>query len=133
MIVVFDTSVWVSALHFERRESAPIRALERARNRHIIASCDEIEMEISRILTGKFGWAPAASRYRLDFFLAKSVQVSITGGLHICRDPGDDMVIECAVVAGAQCIVSGDKDLLALDLYEGIRIVSPAEFLVLDS
>jgi predicted nucleic acid-binding protein len=39
------------------------------------------------------------------------------------------MVLECAVVAGAQFIVTGDKDLLALDPYNEIRIVTPAEFL----
>jgi predicted nucleic acid-binding protein len=61
------------------------------------------------------------------------LRVTITGVLRACRDPNDDMVLECAVVAGAQVIVSGDKDLLALDPYNGIRIVSPAEFLVLES
>jgi predicted nucleic acid-binding protein len=43
------------------------------------------------------------------------------------------MVLECAVVAGAQFIVTGDKDLLVLDSYHGIRIVTPAEFLAQDS
>jgi predicted nucleic acid-binding protein len=54
------------------------------------------------------------------------------GSLHVCRDPNDDMVLECAVAAGAQCVVSGDKDLLVLNPYNGIRIVSPAEFLALE-
>ncbi|MGD0628741.1 MAG: putative toxin-antitoxin system toxin component, PIN family [Terracidiphilus sp.] len=129
MIVVFDTSVWISALHFKKRQSPPILALERARNRHIIATCNEIEREIHRILTEKFGWEPNEVHYRLDFFLAKSVQVTISGNVHICRDPNDDMFVECAMVSGARCIVSGDKDLLVLDPFEGIRIVTPTEFL----
>jgi len=33
------------------------------------------------------------------------------------------------MVSGARCIVSGDKDLLVLDPFEGIRIVTPTEFL----
>jgi predicted nucleic acid-binding protein len=49
----------------------------------------------------------------------------------VCRDPNDDVVLECAVVSGAQAIVTGDKDLLVLDPYDGIRIVTPAEFLAL--
>jgi predicted nucleic acid-binding protein len=48
---------------------------------------------------------------------------------NICRDPNDDMVLECAVRAGAKAIVTGDKDLLTLGEYEGIRIVTPRTFL----
>jgi putative PIN family toxin of toxin-antitoxin system len=128
MIVVFDTSVWISAMHYERRQSPPILALELARNRHIIATCDEIEREIIRILTAKFDWQPTSVQYRLDFFLAKSVHVELKGNVRVCRDPNDDMILECAVLAGAQVIVSGDKDLLSLGSYQGIRIVTPAEF-----
>jgi predicted nucleic acid-binding protein len=54
MIIVFDTNVWVSAMNFKRRQSPPILALEFARNRHIIATCDDIEKEVIRILTRKF-------------------------------------------------------------------------------
>ena len=131
MILVFDTSVWISAFHYERRQSPPILALERARNRHVMGTCDEIEDEVCRILTEKFDWQPAAVRYRLDFFLARSVRVTLSGNIHVCRDPNDDVVLECAVVSGAQAIVTGDKDLLVLDPYDGIRIVTPAEFLAL--
>ena len=133
MIVVFDTNVWVSAMHFEKRQGPPFLSLKLARKRDVIATCYELQEEIHRILVEKFGWDRSAARARLNFLLAKSVQVSITGRLHVCRDPNDDMVLECAVAAGAQCIVSGDKDLLALDPYNGIRIVSPAEFLALES
>ena len=45
-------------------------------------------------------------------------------------DPGDEMVLECALAAEADYIVSGDKKhLLALQQFQGIPIVSPAEFL----
>jgi putative PIN family toxin of toxin-antitoxin system len=129
MIVVFDTNVWVSAMHFERRKSPPILALELARNRYTIATCNAIEAEISRILAAKFGWQPGEVHYRLNFFLAESIHIEIKGDLRVCRDPNDDMILECAVLAGAQFIISGDKDLLALESYRGIRIVTPAEFL----
>jgi predicted nucleic acid-binding protein len=39
------------------------------------------------------------------------------------------MVLECAVLSGAQTIVSGDKDLLALRTYQGIRIITPVQYL----
>jgi putative PIN family toxin of toxin-antitoxin system len=34
-----------------------------------------------------------------------------------CRDPKDDMVLECALLAGAEIIVSGDKDLLTMNSF----------------
>jgi len=42
------------------------------------------------------------------------------------EDPDDNRVIECALAAGARWIVSGDKHLLGLEEYEGIRIVGAA-------
>ena len=45
-------------------------------------------------------------------------------------DPEDEMVLECALAAEADCIVSGDKrHLLALKEFRGIPIVSPTDFL----
>lgn len=47
----------------------------------------------------------------------------------IKQDPGDNVILECAVGGSADVIVTGDKDLLALKEFRGIAIVSPAEFL----
>jgi len=56
--------------------------------------------------------------------------IEISGNLiGVCRDPKDDMVLECALQAAAQYIVSGDRDLLVLGEYAGIAIVTPRSFL----
>jgi uncharacterized protein len=47
----------------------------------------------------------------------------------ICRDPDDDVVLAAAVEGRADAIVTGDADLLALEEYEGIAIVTPRAFL----
>jgi uncharacterized protein len=47
------------------------------------------------------------------------------------RDPNDDMIVACAVKAGAQHIVTRDKDLLDLKRYQGIEIVAPETYLEL--
>lgn len=47
----------------------------------------------------------------------------------VVRDPNDDMIIACAVGAGADYIVTRDKDLLSLGEYEGIRMIKPETFL----
>lgn len=46
----------------------------------------------------------------------------------ICRDPDDNKFIECAVEGKVDYIISGDKDLLDMKEYEGIKIVSGTEF-----
>lgn len=46
----------------------------------------------------------------------------------VCRDPKDDMILECAINSRADLIITGDKDLLVLRAYQGIRIVSPREY-----
>lgn len=46
----------------------------------------------------------------------------------VCRDSDDDRVLGTAVAARADCLVTGDSDLLVLQQYAGIAIVRPAEF-----
>lgn len=46
----------------------------------------------------------------------------------VTRDPKDDAVVACAKEGQADYIVSGDQDLLVLDSYEGIQIVTPQQF-----
>ena len=45
------------------------------------------------------------------------------------RDPDDDMIIACALAAGADYIVTRDKDLLSLREHETISIITPEAFL----
>ena len=45
----------------------------------------------------------------------------------VCRDPADDHVLALALAANADMIVSGDEDLLILESFAGIAIVTPAD------
>jgi predicted nucleic acid-binding protein len=45
-----------------------------------------------------------------------------------CRDPDDDKFLELAVNGHADAIISGDHDLLVLDTFRGIPIITPAAF-----
>jgi putative PIN family toxin of toxin-antitoxin system len=53
--------------------------------------------------------------------------------IKVCRDPKDDKYLELAVSAKAYCIITGDKDLLVLNPFENIPIISSAEFLTVFS
>jgi len=106
-------------------------ALRTAYLHHTIATCDEIEAEVLRVLEAKFSWDRESAAPAMRMYLERGLRVRISGDLkNICRDANDDMVIECALIAQAQIIVSGDKDLLSLEMYSGIRVVSPAAYLM---
>jgi putative PIN family toxin of toxin-antitoxin system len=62
----------------------------------------------------------------LPFCEVIEIEEEISG---VCRDPADDKFLSCAAAAGAECLVSGDKDLLNLGSFRNIPIVSAAAFL----
>jgi len=59
---------------------------------------------------------------------AAAEAVTITEPVTGCRDPDDDKFLALAVNGRADVIVSGDEDLLVLDSFRGIPIVTPAAF-----
>lgn len=130
MICVFDSGVWISAFRFG---GTPLRALQTGYLHHRIAVCDQIVAEIHRVLGGKFGWTPRKIEDGLGDYLDEIISIAIPQTLHgVCRDSKDDMVIECAMLAGADYIISGDKDLTSLGSFEGILVLTPRQFLDLN-
>ena len=129
MLVVIDTNVWISALQFAKRRGTPTLAIEKAMTEDMIATCDEIDAEIVRVLTDKFAWERHSATAALQAIQARGIRVKIRGAVKECRDPGDDMFLECAALAKADLLVAGDKDLLTLGAYKGTCIVTPSEYL----
>ena len=126
MTVVLDSGIWISALQFG---GVPLLALEKALTVDRIATCKQIENEIARVLTEKMGWEADRVAETLASCLVEAIRVPVTGEVQgICRDPKDHMVLECAVNAHADLIVSGNKDLLAVGSYKCIRIVTAREY-----
>lgn len=125
--VVVDTNVIVSALVFG---GAPLKAIRALLKHGTIVISSELMSETKRIIHAKF---PAFLKELEQFQrLAKRDGLTVLLGDHevvVSRDPDDDMVIETALSGGCQYIVSGDKDLLVLENYHGIKIVTPAEFM----
>jgi uncharacterized protein len=126
VIVVLDSGVWVSALAFG---GTPRLAVEKAVTVDQLAICDLIQDELARILGEKIGWNHARVVEDMQLYLEKAIWVLVLRELHgVCRDPKDDMILECAINAKAEIIVTGDKDLLVLKEYRGVRIRSPREY-----
>jgi putative PIN family toxin of toxin-antitoxin system len=127
VIVILDSSIWVSALVFG---GVPRQALMRAQATDEMLICAQLEDEVIRTLCEKFGNSPEKVRKRITEFLKGSARVAVTGRVAgVCRDPKDDFILECAVSGRADCIVTGDKDLLSLDPYGAIRILTPRQYL----
>lgn len=127
MTVVIDSGIWVSAFEYG---GPPFAALERALHAGRLATCDEIEAEVIRILFRKFGRSSEATRRRLQLSLAEAIRIEVTGEVRgVCRDPNDECVLECALKSSAQFIVTGDNDLLVLGKFRGTRIITARQYL----
>ena len=99
----------------------------------ILATSPDLRNEIHRVLTEKFLWTEDRAASLLDRFLARAVKVELTHTTVICRDPKDNMFLECASLAKADYLVAGDKDLLVLGSYANTRIITPLQYIQLAS
>lgn len=129
MIVVVDTNVFISAMEFASPGSTPVLALQRASLVDTLATCDEIDGEIVRLLVERFRWPRGQAEQKLSGILENALHVTISGTLRLCRDPDDDKFLECAERGNADFLISGDKDLLALRQHGRTRILTPAAYL----
>jgi uncharacterized protein len=131
-LIVFDASAVVSAAL--KADGVPERALLWAEENDVFALSTAVDIEIAAVLC-RPRFVRAIPRARLEQFLhllrADAVWFEPTVGVTECRDPKDNKYLELALAAGAEVIVSGDEDLLVLDPWRGIRIVRPADYLVL--
>jgi len=97
-------------------------------------TCQEILEEFREKLLVKFTYSSERAQAASDEVQNYSRLVTITGTLKaISTDSDDDMVLECAMVGGATHIVTGDRHLLSLGIYQGIPIVKATDFLAIVS
>ncbi len=128
MRVVFDTNIYISALVFPGglAEKAIYRVLE-GKDELFISKA--ILDELLRLLATKFS-KDREELARLAVWLSEIAQlVSPKRKITVLRDEADNRILECAVEAGAEVIVTGDREILDLVQFEGIRILSLREYL----
>ena len=128
--VVLDTNVLISAALSPLGK--PFACLSWVLdNATLIASrelVDELETRLARPKFNKYVDDSRRRAFVADLALT-AVQVELSGLVRICRDPDDDKLLEIAVVGRADCLVTGDQDLLVLGPFQGIPILTPAGFL----
>jgi uncharacterized protein len=127
--IVVDTNILISAFLFGGK---PEMVLERALLGHVsLVASRDILNELEGVLCGKkFRYPPEIARSIVREFETMCEIVAPTRSLAVVKaDPYGNMVLECAVEAKVDYVVSGDSHLLKLERLEDIPILSPAQFL----
>lgn len=125
--VTADSNIFISALEFQ---GVGLRLIAMARSGMIrIDTSDAILAETIGVLRDKFHWD--GHRLHLARLELQKItnRVQPTQTIAIADDPDDDRILECAITAGSDYILSYDKDLLRLREYSGIKIVTASDFL----
>jgi putative PIN family toxin of toxin-antitoxin system len=127
---VFDTNTLVSALLFE--DSKPGQALRRALRRgKILLSLSTLE-ELAEVLQREKFDRYVTAAEREEFLVAlvhRAIFIEPAEAIRACRDARDDKFLELAVSGNAACIISGDGDLLIVNPFRNIAIMTAAEFI----
>ena len=129
MRIVLDTNVLVSGAFFGGLPGQVVDACVRGRVKLIVSP--EIWLEYERVGREFTESCPTPMFSQLLALLATRATMVRPASLDapVCRDPDDDMFVACALAAGADCIVSGDKDLLVLQKTPRVQVLSPRAFL----
>jgi hypothetical protein len=89
---------------------------------------DELETRLARPKFSKYMDDAQRRAFVADLALT-AVLVDVRGVVRLCRDPDDDKLLEIIVAGGADCLVTGDQDLLVLNPFQSVPILTPAGFL----
>jgi uncharacterized protein len=129
---VFDTNVIVRALLTEASVSR--RAFDHAVDTGKILLSLPVLAEFNEVL-GREKFRKYVHEDEAKRFLAALVRIAdwveVNVSITACRDASDNKFLELAVSGRATHIISGDNDLLSLNPFQGIPVLSPAAFLQL--
>lgn len=137
IVAVLDANTIVSGMIAFREGSTPPATLFRAwrGNRFNMAISSHILDEVERTLMKPY----FAGHPDRDIYPEMVATIRTYASFHaidkivpgIASHPEDDLVLATAVSGHAHYLVTGDKQLLSLEHYEGVKIVSPREFLTM--
>jgi putative PIN family toxin of toxin-antitoxin system len=120
---VFDTNIFLSAILFGGPPEILLRAAP-ARQIQLVTS-PQILAELALILRSKFRWPEEDIREAILAISRHAQVIKPSRKISILDDDPDNRVLECAVEANADYIVSGDRHLLRLKRFGGIAMISP--------
>jgi len=125
MKIVFDTNVYIAAI---KKDSYAWEQLKRSRPNgpYQLFISPDIILEIRDKLEDKFHWPRAESAKYIDNILRFAIQVQPKQKVdNILQDKDDHIILECALEAKAEVIVTADRGLLRLKEFHGTTIIHP--------
>lgn len=128
MRVVFDTNIFISAFVIPGSQSgkAILKIIESGD--HLIISKEIID-EVLSVLSSKFS-RDREVLSRIAVYLSEVAElVRSTERIRLFKDEPDNRIIECALKGNADAVVTGDKKMLKIKQFRGIRIISLKEYL----
>ena len=130
MRLVFDTNVIGSAALLAG--SVPRQAFDKALDEGTILISVSVLLELAEVLSRKKLNKYLLEEERMRFLVAllkETELIEVTVAITDCRNVKDNKFLELAATGRADYIISGDQDLLVLNPFRGIPILTPREFL----
>lgn len=132
MRILIDTNVIVSATFWPGNPKTLMNAVRRGELTYVTS--EALLEELREVLTDQekpFRLSAEEAGKVVDTWRALATLVSPTRHVAVCRDDDDNRVLECALDGHAEYVVTGDDDLLELEVFEGIKIANVSDFLEL--
>ena len=126
--VIFDTNVWISFL-IGKRLSIVEKYMSNQQVTMVVT--EQLLEEIIEVTAREYlkKYFPHAKVLELIRFLeVHAERYEITPQYFISRDPKDNFLLDLISASKAHYLVTGDKDLLALNPFEGTAILTPLDF-----
>ena len=130
MRAVIDTNVWVSRLLLAGSVTA--RAVDKALSGFEVVVSEPLVEELADVLSREKFDRYVSVRAREEFLrrvLQIATIVPVLSEVDDCRDPDDNRLLALAMDSKSDYLITGDGDLLTLNPWRGVQIVSPGAFL----
>lgn len=127
--VVLDTNIIVSGLAYTGNEH---RVMQAGRDGQVeVVLCEVVIQEAFRVLSGKFGWSTVYTDQELRQLRGHAIVLDPPPSADLIpQGHPDNRILDCAVFAQADYLVTGDrKHLLPLGEYEGVKILRAPDFM----
>jgi putative PIN family toxin of toxin-antitoxin system len=126
--VVIDTNVFISAFGWGGTPLRIVKMLEKEVIRNCVSESILTELHHA-IAYRKIAFPVKLQTSIMEYVLAYSDVYNPKKRLDITPDPDDNKFVECALSADARFVITGDKGLLDLRKFQGVRLITPTEFL----
>lgn len=125
MRILVDTNILISAILFP--DSKPAKALLKVSEKHKMVLCEQNLSEFREVIKRKAPEYLSDAEVLLSELSYELLPASYQSGMRI-REPKDQPILNAAILANVDLLITGDKDFLVLDL-EQPRCITAAQFL----